>query len=518
MFKNWKKHEKLWQVFLMVLLAMVTVVALVFAFFNFQRFVSYLKGLLSAIMPFIYGFIIAYLCNPLYKRLYRHVFRFIEKRKPHHKIRKGLSIFSTYVIFFAAITLILFTIVPQVYKNIINIKPDIIYSNFMAFITSTLDKVAEIIPAINPDDVMNYLNRLFSFDGELLKSVFDFLKNNITNIVTNVISQVFSIVVGIILSIYFLSYKEVINAKLKKLICAIFKKQTYSRIVDFARYTDKTFGRYLIGTFIDSLLVGIVVFLILAILKFPYAMLIGVIVGVTNIIPFFGPVLGAIPSALLILIDPQGGLVKALIFAVIILIVQQIDGNVIAPHIHGTSTGLSPIAVILSVTVCNYLFGFIGMVIGVPLWAGVMYLIKERVDDRLKKRKLPTNVDCYRARDIYEDEGFIKAKSVIEATDKLERNEAVEKAMAESKLSEAELKQVEKRIIDEIISSAAEETVAKAEMEALEATKELKAVKHIPSETSEEPEKAASIEVKTESKKAERKQHVFVLTPHSDKK
>lgn len=519
MFKNWKKHEKLWQIFLMVLLSVVVVVALVFAFFNFQKFLTFVKGLINAIMPFIYGFIIAYLCNPLYKRLFRHVFKFIDLKKPHPKVRKGLSIFFSYVIFFATITLLLFAIIPQVYKNIISIKPDVIYNNFMSFITSTLDKVSEIIPAIKPDDIMKYLNNLFSFDGELLTSVFNFLKNNVTNIITSVISQVFSIIVGIILSVYFLAYKEKIVAKSKRILCAFFKKSSYEKIIDFARFSDKTFGRYLIGTLLDSLLVGIVVFLILAIFKFPYAMLIGVIVGITNIIPFFGPFLGAIPSAILILIDPQGGLVKALLFVVIILIVQQIDGNIIAPHIHGTSTGLSPIAVILAVTVCSYLFGFIGMVIGVPLWAVIMYLITGRVEGRLKKKKLPTNIDCYRAKDIYSDEGFMKAKCAVEAQDMIEHNESVEKAVAESKITGDELKKVEERIVDELVSSAAEKTVAKAEAESLEATRELKVVKNpVDSTEAIEPKKSASIEVKTEEKKPEKKKNVFVLTPNIDKK
>lgn len=517
MFKNWKKHEKLWQIFIMVLLAIFVVVALVFAFFNFQKFVTYLKGLINAVMPFIYGFIIAYLCNPLYKALHRHVFKFVDKNKPHPKFRKGISIFFAFIILFATITLLLFAIIPEISRNISNIKPDIIYNNFMSFIQTTLDKISAIIPAVKPDAVMQYINNLLSFDGELLSGILTFLKGNITTIITNIISQIFSIIVGIILSVYFLSYKEKIVAKLKKLLCALFKKNTYEKIIDFARYTDKTFGRYLLGTLIDSLLVGIVVFLILAVLKFPYAVLIGVVVGFTNIIPFFGPFLGAIPSAILILIDPNGGLIKALIFVIIILVVQQIDGNIIAPHIHGSSTGLSPIAVILAVTVCSYLFGFVGMVIGVPLWAVIMYLITGKVDSRLKKKKLPTNTDCYRAKDIYSDDGFLKAKSAVEAQVMIEHSEAVEKAVAESKLTEAELKKVEERIIDEIISSAAEETVSKADADALEATRELKIVKTPATIAEAEEEKTAHIEVITEEKKPEKKKNVFVLTPNTDK-
>jgi hypothetical protein len=148
-----------------------------------------------------------------------------------------------------------------------------------------------------------------------------------------------------------------------------------------------------------------------------------------------------------------------------------------------------------------------------------MYLITGRVEGRLKKKKLPTNIDCYRAKDIYSDEGFMKAKGAVEAQDMIEHNEAVEKAVAESKITGDELKKVEERIVDELVSSAAEETVAKAEAESLEATRELKVVKNpVDSTEAIEPKKSASIEVKTEEKKPEKKKNVFVLTPNIDKK
>ena len=202
-----------------------------------------------------------------------------------------------------------------------------------------------------------------------------------------------------------------------------------------------------------------------AIFKFPLAPLIGVLVGVTNVIPFFGPFLGGIPSALLLLIHSDGGLIKALIFVVIIVIVQQVDGNIIAPHIHGSSTGLTPIGVILSVTVCSHVLGFVGMLIGVPLWAVISYLFTILIENRLKKKKMPVNVDCYRAKDIYTDESFIKAKGAIEAQERIEHHETVEKVKAENKISEDVIHQVEERIVDEIINTVAEEIIQKAEAE-----------------------------------------------------
>ena len=216
---------------------------------------------------------------------------------------------------------------------------------------------------------------------------------------------------------------------------------------------------------LDSILVGVVVFVVLAICGIPLAPLIGVIVGITNVIPFFGPFLGGIPSALLILIHSDGGLFWALVFVGIIVVVQQVDGNIIAPHIHGSTTGLTPIGVILAVTVCSHIFGFVGMLVGVPLCAVISYLVTILIENKLKKKKMPVNVDCYRAKDIYTDESFIKAKGALEAQERVERHEAVEKAKAENKISEEVIHQVEERIVDEIINTVAEEIIQKAEAE-----------------------------------------------------
>ena len=477
MFNNWKKDNKAWQIFLLVMLGLFIVVALVFALFNFSTIWDFLKGLVNALMPFIYGFIIAYLCNAIHKKLHKYVFKFVEKKKPHPKLRKALSIITTYIIFFAIITLLLFAIIPQIIASLSSIDGKALLDSATNFFNNTVNEISKLIPGINTENVLKYINSLIGADGGIISNVITDLTQNILNIFMVIVEQVFSIIVGFILSIYFLIYKEKIIARIKRILCAIFKKENYEKIVDFARYTDKTFGRYLVGSLLDSLLVGFVIFLILTIFNFPYPLLIGVIVAVTNIIPFFGPFIGAIPSAFLILIDPNGGFWMALIFVIIIIVVQQIDGNVIAPHIQGTATGLTPIGVIFSVTLCSYLFGFIGMLIGVPLGAVVTYLITGLIEKTLKKKKLPINVDCYLAKDVFTDEGFIKAQNAIEASERAEHHEAVEKARVENKIKEEEIHIVEERIVEEIINTVAEETKAKAEAEQYQDTNEVPAVK-----------------------------------------
>jgi len=468
MFKKWKKKDKTFQIFALVMLGIVLVIGLVFAILNLSKFVEFVKGIFATLLPFIYGFVIAYLCNPIYKKLYKHVFKFCERKKPHPKLRKGLSILSAFIVFLGVLTLILYAIIPQIVHAV---NPDSINKYidiFSDFTYQTIDKISDLIN-IDADTIQSTLKtEIENFGNEFLAKT-DFV-GIITNLGKEIVTHLFALIVGLILAIYFLIYKETITSKLKRLLCAVFKRDHYEKILHFARYTDKTFGRYIIGALLDSILVGVVVFLILAIIKFPFAPLIGVIVGVTNIIPFFGPFIGAIPSAVLVLLgsisetgDATQSIIRVLIFVVIILVVQQIDGNIIAPHIQGTATGLSPIGVIFAVTICSDLFGFIGMVIGVPLFAVIAYILSYLIEKRLKNKKLPTNISCYRARDIFTDEGFIKAKNAMEAQERANRNEAVEKAKAEKKITEKEIKEVENRIVDEIINVAADETVLKAE-------------------------------------------------------
>ena len=471
MFKNFKKNDKYFTIAVYTFLVVAALIGLIFVFMNFGKITTFVEGLIKALMSFVYGFSIAYICNPIYKSLHKYVFKFIDRKKERPKLRKGLSIFLTYIIFFALITLLLFAIIPQIANNIQDLGANIkeYGENFVNGLNNLLTKASSIFPGIHPDEIIQMVQNMFSGEGDgIIAQVINYILQNSGSILeagSAVVSQIFAFFVGIILSIYFLVYKDFLIARLKRLLCSVFKKEGYERIINFGRYLDKTFGRYLLGALLDSILVGFVVFVILAIFKFPLAPLIGVIVGVTNVIPFFGPFLGGIPSALLILIHSDGGLVKALIFAVIIVIVQQVDGNIIAPHIHGSATGLTPIGVILAVTVCSHVFGFVGMLIGVPLCAVISYLVTILIEKKLKKKKMPVNVDCYRAKDIYKDDSFIKAKGALEAQERIEHHETVEKVKAENKVSEDVIHKVEERIVDEIINTVAEEIIQKAEAE-----------------------------------------------------
>ena len=219
----------------------------------------------------------------------------------------------------------------------------------------------------------------------------DFIAN-ITTGVYNVVRAIFNVIIGFIVSVYVLMTKEKFIGQAKKIIYAIFRPRYGNVVMEVGRKADEVFGGFFIGKIIDSLIIGCICFVSLAILRMPYVALVSVIVGVTNIIPFFGPYIGAIPSAILIfLVDPM----KGIYFIIFIIVLQQVDGNVIGPKILGNTTGLSPFWVIFAILLFGGSFGVIGMLFGVPIFAVLYYIIKRVVEHVLKRRHLPEKTDEY---------------------------------------------------------------------------------------------------------------------------
>ena len=202
----------------------------------------------------------------------------------------------------------------------------------------------------------------------------------------------FNLIIGIILSIYVLSSKEVFAAQSKKIIYALLEQKKANQLIKDFRSVNKTFGGYISAKLLDSLIIGILCFIGISILRMPYTVLIAVIVGVTNIIPFFGPYIGAIPSIILILmVDP----IKALYFTIFVLILQQFDGNILGPKLLGDSTGLSSFWVVTSITLFGGYFGIIGMAIGVPVFAVIYAGLRRWITGMLTAKKLATNTNDY---------------------------------------------------------------------------------------------------------------------------
>lgn len=205
-------------------------------------------------------------------------------------------------------------------------------------------------------------------------------------------AYVYNFIIGLIVSIYLLLSKNRLLGHFKKLLYTLCPPTPANRTLEIARYTNRVFKGFLVGKLVDSTIIGLLCFLGTTLLRIPYSLLISIVVGVTNVIPYFGPFIGAIPSALLVLmLDPY----KCLIFVIFILVLQQLDGNVIGPKILGNTTGVSSLGVLISILVGGGLFGLVGMLVCVPTYAVLYSLIKGSAEQKLKKNGLPTDTQTY---------------------------------------------------------------------------------------------------------------------------
>lgn len=374
---------------------------------NFEAAWTKLQAIVAVFNPIFLGIIIAYLCNPLLRFFEGRVFVFPKKDPQNRKKRRlcrTLSLICTYLVIFLVVFLFLQLLVPQ----IANSYNDLI-SRFSSYISSAIsfvdglirdfplfsDEYETITDLIDVNEVMQKARDFITNSGNLLTDVANYLLTYSVNFVSGAKNAL----LALIISVYLLAAKERIQAQSKKICTAILPDKHIKSIFDFAKYSDRTFGGFIVGKLLDSLIIGILSFIVFAIFKMPYYPLIAVIVGVTNVIPFFGPFIGAIPSAFIIFIaDPP----KTIWFIILILLIQQLDGNVIGPKILGESTGLSSLGVIVSITIMSGLFGIAGMFFGVPLFAILCALGKKFIESRLQSRDLPLETDEY-----YADPAFI---------------------------------------------------------------------------------------------------------------
>ncbi len=367
--------------------------------FHSSSIKSGVHTILHIAMPIVDGMIFAYLLTPLVNGIEKNFLiplfknNHVELNPKNKKRMRVISIFLTLIIVLLLIYAFFAMVIPQIIKSIQSIifQFPIYVNNFEAFITKLLTN--------NPD--------LDEFATELVDKfslqISDWINNNfiphmntiIRSLSLSVISflrSIWNLILGFIISIYILGSKEKFCGQAKKMAYAFFERKTANSIINDFRFTHKTFSGFISGKILDSLIIGVICFCCISLMDMPYAVLVSVIVGVTNVIPFFGPYLGAIPSALLILlIDP----VKCLYFIIFILILQQFDGNFLGPKILGGSTGLTSFWVIFSITIFGGLYGVFGMVIGVPVFAVIYAFVRKLTNSKLKRRGLPISTSKY---------------------------------------------------------------------------------------------------------------------------
>lgn len=364
--------------------------------YNYRDIVTVLTKIVSILMPFIIGLSIAYLLCPIMNFFERKVFLPLLKRLKLKKIDRSpriIALISTLIVAAALLLSLFYMVIPQLVESINGIVGNLetYFNNFESWAASVV--------ASNPM-LQSILTDEFSDIGSV---IMDWAKNNLFPQVNSILSNVTSgvidafvgiknIFIGVIISVYTLYSKEKFGAQAKKLIYSMLPSKGANTIVSITHRSHRVFGRFIVGKLIDSLIISMLCFVGMSIINLPFSLLISVIIGVTNIIPFFGPLIGAIPCALLILlVDPLG----CLYFVIFILLLQQFDGNILGPMILGDSTGLSAFWVIFAILLSGGLFGFLGMVVGVPAFSIIYSLIVELVEARLSRKKLPLDTASY---------------------------------------------------------------------------------------------------------------------------
>lgn len=385
----------------------ITVMLIIFAGISFyflilrwDGIVSSLRTLSGILAPVSYGLIVAFILDSLVVTITRLLAKLPRGGRPltvrRQKVHRAIGIVVSEIVLVALISFLIQSIVPQVADSLRTLV-----SNFDRY-ADNLDKWAERLvddyPVLRP--YVDNVREQFAGAEETIEA---FLKNDLLSTLTRVTSlvtsglkevgtYVYNFLVGLVVSIYLLFSKQRILGLVKKLLFTLAKPARANEVLREARYTVRVFKGFLVGKLLDSMIIGALCFMGTMILGIPYALLISIVVGVTNIIPYFGPIIGAVPSAVLVLmLDP----VKCLIFVIFIIVLQQVDGNVIGPKILGNTTGVSSLGVLLSILVGGGLFGLTGMILCVPTYGVVYSLIKRAAEQRLVKKGLPTETQTY---------------------------------------------------------------------------------------------------------------------------
>jgi len=365
---------------------------------------DYLGKLASILSPVCYGFGMAYVLSPVVNAL-EGLLRPAVRRLRRETLR-ALSILLTWVLVFIAFYLILRVLLPQLYSSVLTLvgNAETYYNTILNWVQKFLEDNPSAKTWMSSMVEVYYHDMMEWLRNTLLPQVQGALASLTTTLTTGVfvILNFFkNLLVGIIISIYLLATKESFAASGCKLIYSLFSQRRAAQVIAGAKTVNRIFSGFFRGKLLDSLIIGILCFLCSSILKFPYTPLVSVVVGVTNIIPFFGPFLGAIPCAFIILLDSP---LKCLYFIIFIVVLQQFDGNILGPKILGDSTGLSSFWVIVAILVGGGLWGILGMFIGVPLFACLYTGVRRFCVWRLEEKGLPVHAYNYRTHTPVTDE------------------------------------------------------------------------------------------------------------------
>lgn len=394
-----KEYEKYWYAGLTGFCVIVAAVIVYVIFNNLSGLGGVISTINSALFPVYIGVIVAYLLSPLVDKADQFLFiplweRLLKgKRNKAKHIARGCSVFLVLVLALFVFFGILMLVIPEIINSVTSL-----IRSLPGYYDNVVDWGKRVFKS-NPEFADYYTK----FSSNLFNKLLDWLQNgllpnsnkllaSVTDGVVNAANVLLNFFIGIIISIYLMAGKENFCAQCKKIIYAILPTGRANHVLGIFRETHSVFAKFISGKIIDSLIVGILTFIIMSIAGIPYTVLISVLIGITNIIPFFGQYIGIVPSAVLVFIASPS---KGILFLVLIIILMQFDGNVLGPKILGDSIGLKSFWILFSILFFGSLFGLLGMICAVPVFAVIYRMVKRWCAGRLAKKKMPTETDCY---------------------------------------------------------------------------------------------------------------------------
>ena len=378
---------------------------LLFAIAIHEQLLTVIKYVFSILSPLTIGLVIAYLCDPIMEFFECRILR----RMHNGSLKRGLALILTVVFVFGLVAVVGAMMIPQLYQSVTDLVTD--YESYLNgllnWIQNGLNSLTEHLPfeVVDISDInklTEFVNIMFGSMEEFLSQLMGSLQKFVTEgnllektwaILLNLANSFKNLILGVFIAFYILASKEKRVAQFRKIRKAMLSEKSNGKLDDFIDLTDKTFGGFIFGKLLDSAVIGVLTFVMLSIFEVsPYNMLIATFVGLTNVIPVFGPFIGAIPSFFVVLISNPD---KAFLFLVLILIIQQLDGNVIGPKILGDNTGVSSLCVIVAIAICSAMWGIVGMLIGVPIFAVITEMVKRMLDRRLTAKGESTDTMEY---------------------------------------------------------------------------------------------------------------------------
>lgn len=411
---KWKNINNHFRWGITAFLVIAASICFYYLLFNGPNIKAGFSSINNILMPVVMGLVTAYLLTPALNFIESQLLLpllnklKIKETPKRNRIARGVGILITAFLFFLLIYGLISMLLSQIMPSIQSIVV-----NFDSYITNFTVWLNEELLANNPEikgfvmgNINKYSVELEKWMNEVLLPGSSALIRTVSLSVIGMLKVLWNFIIGFIISIYVLASKEKFAGQAKKAIYAAFKKNTANSIINNFRFTHKTFSGFISGKILDSIIIGILCFIGTSLMNTPYAVLVSVIIGVTNVIPFFGPFLGAIPTGILIFLVDLSHPLTCVYYLIFILFLQQLDGNFIGPKILGNSTGIAGFWVIFSITLFGGLYGVPGMIVGVPIFAVLYAAVKSMVNSNLRKKGLPEDTGPYMNVGSIDSEGF----------------------------------------------------------------------------------------------------------------